>query len=274
MSVRICVATSYTADFGDIGDYAAMTLRLYAARHGLSASVSTEVALDRPPSWHRVKLIPQLFDQGHDYVLWLDADALFCRFDVDIHSVINGVTDLYMVRHDNPSHSTSFVPNTGVMLVRNSKWSRDLFATLWSMEAYLNHGWWENAAMIKLMGYHSLLGDGPDEPNHALLARIAFLSTDWNYIPSICAGGDPIIKHYAGFSNDIRRREMPKEALKACFRVIGEAPPNTAPQLPRRFFPALAPSLGRGLNASPDDKFKVYTAGQKRRIMPKFRLRP
>jgi hypothetical protein len=73
---RLCLATSYGSDFADIGDYCAMTLQLYAVRWGHAIHVDSDVVIDRPPAWHRVKQIPELFDQGYEFVLWLDADAL------------------------------------------------------------------------------------------------------------------------------------------------------------------------------------------------------
>jgi len=233
MATKICVATSFTPNFAEIGEYAAMTLELYAKRHGLATSVTREISLDRPAPWHRVKLIPELFDQGFEYVLWIDADAIFRRFDVPIQSIINGVSDLYMVEHPHPAHPNCCVPNTGVMLVRNCDWSRKLFETLWSMTEYADHYWWENAAIIKLLGYTELLGEGPNNYNREMLEHITFISTEWNFIPSVCNGRDPIIKHYAGYSHEVRVRELPKDALRASFNAltdlaIGDAGRNSA----------------------------------------------
>jgi len=229
--VRICMATSYDAKFMGIGDYAAMTHRLYGERHGLTVVSMVGMPLERPPAWHRVQWIPKLLGDGFDYVLWIDADAVFRRFDVDIRSVIDGKSDLYMVQHSSPVAHTSLFPNTGVMLVRNSTWCRELFAKLWSMEGYLTHRLWENAALCKLLGYNCLLGEGPDSFNHDLLSHISWLPTDWNHIPSICIGGEPIIRHYAGFSDEARRREIPVEALRASFIARGVELADVSPEL-------------------------------------------
>jgi len=93
--MRICVATSYTANFAPLGDLAAATLWLYAKRHSCSVRIEPNQApMARPPAWHRIRWVPQLFEEGFDFVLWLDADALFLRFDCDIRTVIKPGKDL------------------------------------------------------------------------------------------------------------------------------------------------------------------------------------
>jgi hypothetical protein len=248
MKKSICIATSYDTPFRQIGDYAAMTLRCYARRHGYAALIEDNIAIDRPPSWHCVRLIPQLFDRGFDFVMWIDADAIFSRFDVDVADLITESHDLYMVSHEHPVHSPPLVPNMGVILARNCLFCRDLFARLWAMEQYRDHPWWENAAMIKLLGLNSLLREGEDMPADDIIARIKFLSTAWNCIPSICADVDPVIRHFAGYTFDDRQREIPKCALAACFQALGEVYHKPAISLRRRLM-ASWPSLVDGLPA-------------------------
>jgi hypothetical protein len=222
LMTSICITTSYDAGFRDIGDFAAMTLRYYAYKHGYEAFVDDNVSFERHPSWYRVKLIPDLFTRGFDFVMWVDADAIFVRFDVAISSVITASHDLYMVQVDHPLLSPPMVPNMGVILVRNCAWSRELFTRLWAMDQYSTHNWWENAAMIKLLGYNSLLGEGEDSFAYDLRARIKFLDVEWNSITNIRPVSDPIIRHYAGCTREEREREIPNQALAACFRALRE----------------------------------------------------
>jgi hypothetical protein len=161
--------------------------------------------------------------------LWVDADALFLRFDCDIAREIDGLHDLYLVRHDvlylaghDVSVFPTLVPNTGVMLVRNSAWSRDLFARLWSMEQYASSRWWENAALINVLGYYSLLGEGPDAPDEDVLQHIRFLGKEWNFIPPGDGMTGSIIQHYAGYPNRARKRLMSAYALTVCCQAIAQ----------------------------------------------------
>jgi len=232
---RLCLATSYDPGFVDIGSYCAVGLHLYAARWNFAVHVQTHISIDRPPAWDRVRLLLSLFDAGHEFVMWTDADSIFTRFDANILDEVREGKDLYMVEHDHPSFLGSRVPNTGVMLVRNCAWSRALFERLWTMREYDHHNWWENAAMIDLLGYHNLLGDRPFAPNQEMLARVRFLDPAWNHIPSICDGGNPIIRHFAGMPGAVRRGEMPRYAAQACVNRLADMimpPAAPAPAAP------------------------------------------
>lgn len=44
------------------------------------------------------------------------------------------------------------VPNFGVFAVRSVATGKHLFCRLWAIEHYVNHKWWENAALLHLLG--------------------------------------------------------------------------------------------------------------------------
>lgn len=212
---QICICTSYDERFSHIGDLTSETMRAYGKRYGFPVEIDPRVLIERHPAWHRVKYITELFGKGYEYILWLDADALFVRYDIDIREVINGSSDLYLVQHDSPENRPTPVPNTGVMLIRNCRWSVDLFNTLWSMTEYLEHHWWENGALIKLLGYNWLLDRSENKFNEELLSHITFLPEIWNFIPSICTAQDPIVVHYAGYSRAARLENIPPRVNKS-----------------------------------------------------------
>src|SRR5260370_26476005 len=87
--LKICVATSYTQDFAQMGDICATTLKIYSKKHSYTLRVIPNLVMqDRPSPWHRIRFIPELFNEGFDFVLWMDADALFFLFYSDIIEVI------------------------------------------------------------------------------------------------------------------------------------------------------------------------------------------
>ena len=116
---RLCVATSYTSNYADIGGYCAMSLHLYAARWQCAVHVETALAMERPPAWRRVRLIPELFERGYEYVLWLDADALFVRFDKDVLDELRPDKQLYPVEHNHPDHPGSNCPSGNILSYLN-----------------------------------------------------------------------------------------------------------------------------------------------------------
>lgn len=222
----LCVATSYTSDFKDIGDYGAMGIRTYAAFHKAVAYVDSNLTFsERPAPWHRVKLIADLFRSGVDFVLWVDADAAFIRFDVDVRSVVMPGKDLYIVEHTYPQGGRVVtVPNTGVMLIRNTVWSQNLLQKMWALSQYTDHIYWENAALIHLLGRHSLLGDGSDVYESDICDRVAFLPLEWNSLPyrETARVDHPIIVHYAGEPRDRRVRELPRCALQGTYAALSQ----------------------------------------------------
>jgi hypothetical protein len=220
MRSNICVATAYDAAFREIGDYCGMTLRCYAARFGLDAVVETSFSLDRPPAWRKIRLAQELLDAGYEHVMWVDADALFCRFDVDVRSVVDGRSDFYLVEHDHPAYPSAMVPNTGVFIARNCAWTRKFLDDVWGMTEFIDHMWWENAAVMRLMGYHSLLGLRDNAFNQDVMRHMRFLPVEWNFCTAVGTCENPIIKHYAGQPQSVRLSEMPRDALRACFNAL------------------------------------------------------
>lgn len=214
--LKICAATSYTKDFAPIGNICANTLKIYSKKHGYTLRVIPNLVMpDRPSPWHRVKFIPKLFDEGFDFVLWMDADTLFLRYDRDIREVVEPGKDLYMACHPIPnesrprgSSSDEPVPNTGVMLLRNCEWTRGFLEEIWNREEYRDHIWWEQAATLDLLGYFGILGKGNDQPNKNLLGHIKFIDLEWNSVPHVCSVLHPIVHHYAGYPRPFRMQKM------------------------------------------------------------------
>ena len=75
---------------------------------------------DRPPSWGKVVRIGEVLRSGFDYCLYVDADAIFVRFDADIREYISATKDLHLCWHSQ-DNSENYVAmpghfNTGVAL--------------------------------------------------------------------------------------------------------------------------------------------------------------
>lgn len=199
-------------------------MRHYADTHGFATHIETEFSIDRPPAWRRIKLIEELFDQGYEWVLWMDADAVVVRFDCNILDEMPAHADLGMVRIDVPAKNWREFPITGLLLLRNCAWSRQLLADLWAMEKYVHHPLWENAALLDLMGVGDLLNLGPRNPNQALLAHVHWLDPAWNQVPECGPVSDaPIVVHYAGMSAERRKRDLPRIALEAAYKAARDA---------------------------------------------------
>lgn len=161
----------------------------YAARHGMDYKCVNLHAEDAPPSWVKVpRIISALNSQHCDTVVWLDADVIVFRSDVNILDDFGPSKWQGLVEHDTES---GLVPNCGVWIVTD-----EMLTTLeeiWlARSKYLNHCWWEQAAILEKMGY-ALDGGRPfssrGEPT-ILFDRTEFLPARWNHHPHD-AGRDP-----------------------------------------------------------------------------------
>lgn len=104
----------------------------------------------RPCSWWKVELIQKLFE-SYDRILWIDSDALICRFDKDIFDDFQEDSHVGMVVHEVPIGK---VPNCGIWLL--DKKCMSWFPQLWQYNNLpRSDGWWEQDAMLHMLGIDS-----------------------------------------------------------------------------------------------------------------------
>lgn len=201
--MRVCLLTAFDQAYREMGEVCAATLRRYAEIHGCDVRVVRDLNTGRPPAWNKIIAIQDTLRAGYDVVFWIDTDALFVRFDAGIRDEIRDGKHLYLVSHHiflDPMPGMQVrldVPNTGVMLLRNDPWTVGLLDAIWKREEFLDHRWWENAALIDMLGYGRLLDrQRLNVPNEALMRHVEWLDWNWNSTPGTCVGTRPIIHHY------------------------------------------------------------------------------
>jgi hypothetical protein len=139
---RICILTSYTDhirwdNYGkcDYGDFASLNHHEYANKHGysyLKEIVKNEDYLDWHPTWIKIDVIKKYLPL-FDYVVWIDADAVFVDPEIKIEDLIKENVDLVVpkLEVDRASGNVWTHTTTGFMIWRNSEWSRKILNTLW-----------------------------------------------------------------------------------------------------------------------------------------------
>ena len=176
------------------------TLVSYARRWRWDVVLSSEnLAPERPAAWAKVVLIQQLL-RDFEYVWWIDADALIVRSDGDVLDETEPDKDIYLVEHPQASPDRSVVPNSGVVLFRRGEYTVDFLRRLWNKEEYVDHNWWENAALLDLLG-HSLEAPWPLTSDTPDRAHVKFLDVAWNSVPGQCDAPSPFIRHHARADN-------------------------------------------------------------------------
>lgn len=105
---------------------------------------------NRPPSWYKI-IIAKYYLMQYDVILWLDADTIITKFNNDIGCVFNKNLQYIQGFVVHVTDSDIRVPNCGVWLLRNS--AITLLDHIWDQEDLIHHSWWEQAAMIRLIGW-------------------------------------------------------------------------------------------------------------------------
>ena len=180
----------------DILAVSSLTFEAYAARHGYDLVLSTEpIAPERPPAWQKIAMVRRLLD-SYEEVLWVDADAIFLDISQDVADLVRPGKDLYLVEHVWEGGSARSA-NTGVFLIRATDWSRSFLDRVWAAEQWVDHPWWENAAILDMLGYAVPPDLSPPYKARVsdLEERVELLPAEWNSTEGEAAVAAPRIRH-------------------------------------------------------------------------------
>lgn len=160
----------------------------YCARHGITYwAVQGDVQFSRPPGWNKIPLIQRALEMGFQNVVWMDADAVIVRDEVDMRSALGDGGPLGMALHPTPGLNDSPTHyNSGVMIMRNAPRVREFFQAVWEGGPLENrHRWTEQARILKLLPQFSNL--------------VQRLDDRWNSTRDVTEVPDAIIKAWHGY---------------------------------------------------------------------------
>ena len=130
--MKIAVLQFYTSNVS-YGPYSEEINKKYCEEKGYTYickkdnSKIREISEGRSFHWCKVKLVQEILNTNNfDYILFLDADAIFSDFNQNIEDFIDSNYD--MVFAEDVGHHSSM--NTGVFLSKNSEWTKN-FLTIW-----------------------------------------------------------------------------------------------------------------------------------------------
>jgi galactosyl transferase GMA12/MNN10 family len=199
------------------------TFGWYAERHGYELELRTELLVpDRPPAWSKIPLIQGLLED-HDLVLWVDADAAIVDPTLDLADELGPRRLMGLVAH---RYDGQVVPNCGVWALRRHRRVRRFLDELWANVAYLDHKWWENAALIEGLGYSVEPRVEPIRRSR-MRDRTQYLDRSWNSIAADPADR-PRINHYPGRSQEQRRQALEADVATAREVLRSLAHPSAA----------------------------------------------
>lgn len=138
-----CIITYAEGAHEELLDVALPRYYEFAANHGYDLRVGVK-ACDLPPAWNKVYLLLEGLNH-YDEVVWLDCDLVIVDTSEDFPKLERAHS---LVRH---FEAYSEVPNSGVW--RLSQAAKPLLEAMLQLEVFRDHGWWEQAALMTLMGY-------------------------------------------------------------------------------------------------------------------------
>ena len=178
----------------------------YAERHGYELRVGSGESEGRPAAWAKVVFLRQLLRE-YDEVLWLDADIAILDPSEDLAAHVR--PDAYQALVETRLGDLLWV-NSGVWFLRAGERSDSFLYAVWNSTDHIDHIWWENAAVVELLGYDiecrapraaSPWSDGTQ-----------MLPEEWN-IQMDSQGLRPArIRHYSAQANDRREQWIRADA--------------------------------------------------------------
>lgn len=185
------ILTSITSkNYTEISDLTFPLMEKYAKIHGYDFATETVEPVDRPASWYKIPWLLKLLEQ-YDAVICLDADCVIVNGKEDILEGVDAIQSLVFHNTDEGE-----VPNCGAWIL--SPKMIDVLNQMWEQTDLINHKWWENAALLRLMGYNLLARVLPgNNIKNELRDATGRLDGKWNVLRSDLRK-DACIRHAAG----------------------------------------------------------------------------
>lgn len=198
------LATIGSGPMAPVLEVAAVTFQRYAARHGYDLVIGGGGSAGRPPAWGKILLIRKLLE-AYDEVLWIDSDAIVLDDSVDLAAVVPADSYQAMARPPLARGAQQRILNSGVWLLRGER-AKDLLDAVWERDEWTMHPWWEQRAVVELLGFDE---DGSDIGATEWRDGTTWLDDEWNtFERDTGLNGACRIRHYTFRPNSYRLARM------------------------------------------------------------------
>jgi len=213
-NLNLKIITSHDENYNEVGGITTKTMSKYADKFDLSFKFLKMPKTGRVHTWNKIISIKEeIQKKENDFIMWVDADAFFPNDAENILTVIEKEYEIYLSSHYCSVFKGSKYKNTilttnrincGVMIFKVSDFCSEFLEKVWAKEEYIDHFWYEQAAIMDLIGLKAdITGNLYDNRgNDFYLGKIKFLSKEWNSIPSFSEISTesirPSIIHLAG----------------------------------------------------------------------------
>ena len=151
----------------------------YAKKYNADCKLIKLKNNDKPISWQKIPIIKKYLKK-YDIELWIDIDVVIVYEEENIFDSLEIDKIQYIVNH----HILDYmVPNAGVWIL--TKKMLPYLEVMWNNDKFLNHGWWEQAALMELMGF--TVSDESSPRLYCktdLFNKTKWLDQKWNHHPN------------------------------------------------------------------------------------------
>lgn len=199
LKIAVCSLT-LGEQYKKITKYARKSKVLYCEKHGYDFFDSDEFYdTSRSPAWSKINIILHCLDimEGlfpkYDYVWWIDGDTLIMNDEIQLEQRIITLTknkDITMAQDYK-------LINSGVMIIKNTIWSRNFMNTVYDQIQFIDHANWEQGAIIELLDKNI-----SDSKNHINILDLQLQNKINSYWYSYYFD-DCFILHFAGCYRDM-----------------------------------------------------------------------
>ena len=208
--MKKAIVTFATGEYTELLDISRPSFENYAERHGYDYIEGLpDGDRNRPSSWWRIPALQEILPK-YDAVLWLGCDVVIVRDDKDVADEIP--TDAWQALTPHRAHD-SMIPNCDVWWLTPA-----MLPTLgqaWTLTQYIHHPWWEQAAIMHLMGYDMAGTPIAQKRETELHDKTHFLPLEWNSHESTDRHPNPRFAHATHGAFAWRKAIMQQYARRA-----------------------------------------------------------
>ena len=155
---KICLVSHFTKNLLEVGNLSIQNKKEYCDKHGYDFIYENSRMSKRHPAWDKIKLLIKLINdksKNYDYFIWMDNDAFInnsqIRFDILCsnydqknliicsESVFGNMEYLNSNLDYNILDNLKII-NTGVFILKNNEWSKNLLQEIWNTKSNTNIG--------------------------------------------------------------------------------------------------------------------------------------
>ena len=137
--------TGYTENYQGLTDISLPVLKQYCLKNNYQCSIyQIPKNYLRPYSWFKIDKLIEASKSNTGYSFWTDSDSIIVNYNYQIEQLIRPNKFLYVAKdmHD---------INCGVLMIKNNEFMTNFLQQVWEQTQFINHVWWEQAAIIELI---------------------------------------------------------------------------------------------------------------------------